>query len=142
MARAEAGDKVVVHYTGSLEDGTIFGFSYENEPLELTIGEKRILPSFENALVGIKKGDTKTVSIHPEEAFGHRREDLIFDIERSRIPTGIDLRLGGVLRVDLDTGKNFDAIIANIDDEIVTLDGNHPLAEKVLNLEIHLVEIL
>jgi len=57
MARAEVGDKVIVYYTGSLEDGTIFGFSHEEEPLELTIGEKRILPSFENALNGMNEGD-------------------------------------------------------------------------------------
>jgi FKBP-type peptidyl-prolyl cis-trans isomerase 2 len=142
MAKAKTGDKVKVHYNGSLEDGTVFGSSPEEEPIEFTIGEKNILPSFENAVVGMSEGDTKTVSIAPEDAFGHPKEDLIFDVERSKLPSDIDLKLGGVLRVGSDTGQNFDATITHFDDKIVTLDGNHPLAGKVLNLEIQLVEIL
>lgn len=142
MAQAKAGDKVKVHYTGSLEDGTIFGSSPEQEPLEFTIGQKNVLPSFENEVIGMNEGDTKTVSIPPEGAFGHHKEELIFDVERSKIPTDVDVRLGGVLRVGSDTGKDFDVTITNVDDKIVTLDGNHPLAGKVLNLKIQLVEIL
>ncbi|MEJ2365537.1 MAG: peptidylprolyl isomerase, partial [Deltaproteobacteria bacterium] len=91
---------------------------------------------------GMNEGDTKTVSIPPEDAFGQPKEDLIFDVERAKLPPGIDLKLGGVLRVGSDTGQNFDVAITDIDDEMVTLDGNHPLAGKVLNLEIHLLEIL
>lgn len=142
MAQAREGDKVKVNYTGSLEDGTVFGSSPEEDPLEFIIGQKKVLPSFENAVIGMKEGDTKTVSIPPEDAFGHPEEDLIFNVERTKLPAGIDLKLGKVLRVDSDTGKNFDVAITNIDDKIVTLDGNHPLAGKVLNLEIQLVEIL
>jgi peptidylprolyl isomerase len=142
MAQAKEGDKVKVNYTGSLEDGTVFGSSPEEDPLEFTIGQKKVLPSFENAVVGMNEGDTKTVSIPPEEAFGQPKEDLIFDVERTKLPPDIDVKLGGVLRVGSDTGKNFDVAITNIDDETVTLDGNHPLAGKVLNLEIQLVEIL
>ncbi len=142
MAQAKEGDKVKVNYSGSLEDGTVFGSSPEEDPLEFTIGQKKVLPSFENAVVGMNEGDTKTVSIPPEEAFGQPKEDLIFDVERTKLPPDIDVKLGGVLRVGSDTGKNFDVAITNIDDETVTLDGNHPLAGKVLNLEIQLIEIL
>ena len=142
MAQAKEGDKVKVNYTGSLEDGTVFGSSPEEDPLEFIIGQKKVLPSFENAVIGMNEGDTKTVSIPPEDAFGQPKEDLIFDVERTKLPPDIDLKLGGVLRVGSDTGKNFDVAITNIDEETVTLDGNHPLAGKVLNLEIQLVEIL
>ncbi len=142
MAQAKEGDKVKVNYTGSLEDGTVFGSSSAEDPLEFTIGERNVLPSFENAVIGMNEGDTKTLSIHPEEAFGHRKDDLIFDVERTKLPPGIDLKLGGILRVGSDAGQDFEVIIANVDDDVVTLDGNHPLAGKVLNLEIHLVEIL
>ncbi len=142
MAQAKEGDKVKVNYTGSLEDGTVFGSSPEEDPLEFTIGQKNVLPSFENAVIGMNEGDTKTVSIPPEEAFGDRKEDLIFDVERTKLPAGIDLKLGEVLRVGSEAGQDFDVIIANIDDEVVTLDGNHPLAGKVLNLEIQLIQIL
>ena len=142
MAQAKEGDKVKVNYTGSLEDGTVFGSSPEEDLLEFTIGQKKVLPSFENAVIGMNEGDTKTVSIPPEDAFGQPKEDLIFDVERTKLPPDIDLKLGGVLRVGSDTGKNFDVAITNIDEETVTLDGNHPLAGKVLNLEIQFVEIL
>jgi peptidylprolyl isomerase len=142
MAQAKEGDKVKVNYTGSLEDGTVFGSSPDEEPLEFTIGQRNVLPSFENAVIGMNEGDTKTVSIPPEEAFGDRKEDLIFDVERTKLPPSIDLKLGGVLRVGSDEGQDFDVIIANIDDAVVTLDGNHPLAGKVLNLEIQLIQIL
>ena len=142
MAQAKEGDKVKVNYTGSLEDGTVFGSSPEEDPLEFIIGQKKVLASFENAVIGMNEGDTKTVSIPPEDAFGQPKEDLIFDVERTKLPPDIDLKLGGVLRVGSDTGKNFDVAITNIDEETVTLDGNHPLAGKVLNLEIQFVEIL
>jgi peptidylprolyl isomerase len=142
MAQAKEGDKVKVNYTGSLEDGTVFGSASEQDPLEFIIGEKNVLPSFENAVIGMNEGDTKTVSIPPEEAFGHRKEDLIFDVERTKLPESIDLKVGGVLRVGSDAGEDFDVTISYIDDKIVKLDGNHPLAGKVLSLEIQLVEIL
>jgi peptidylprolyl isomerase len=142
MAQAKEGDKVKVNYTGSLEDGTVFGSSPEEDPLEFIIGQKKVLQSFENAVIGMNEGDTKTVSIPPEDAFGQPKEDLVFDVERTKLPPDIDLKLGVVLRVGSDTGKNFDVAITNIDEETVTLDGNHPLAGKVLNLEIQLVEIL
>lgn len=142
MAQAKEGDKVKVNYTGSLEDGSIFGSSREEEPLEFTIGQQTVLPSFENAVIGMNEGETKSVAIPPEDAFGQPKEDLIFDVEKTKLPPGIDLKLGGVLRVGSDAGKDFDVAITKIDDEVVTLDGNHPLAGKVLNLEIQLVEIL
>jgi peptidylprolyl isomerase len=142
MAQAKEGDKVKVNYTGSLEDGTVFGSSPEEDPLEFTIGQKTVLPSFENAVIGMNEGETKTVSIPPEDAFGLPKEDLIFDVDRTKLPPGIDLKLGAVLRVGSDEGQDFDVIIANIDDKIVTLDGNHHLAGKVLNLEIQLIQIL
>jgi peptidylprolyl isomerase len=142
MAQAKAGDTVKVYYTGSLEDGTIFGASPEQEPIEFTIGQHNLLPSFEEKVVGMNEGDTKTVSIAPENAFGHHQKDLIFQVERTKLPTGLDLQLGGVLRVESDTGKNFDVTVTNIGDEKVTLDGNHPLAGKTLKFEIQLVEVL
>lgn len=141
MAQANAGDPVKVHYTGSLEDGTVFGSSPEQEPIEFTIGQHNLLPSFEEKVVGMSEGVTKTFSIQPDDAFGQRQEDLIFEIEKSKLPPDIDLKLGGVLRVGSDTGKNFDVTVTDIGDEKVTLDGNHPLAGKTLYFSMELVEI-
>lgn len=141
MAQAKAGDTVKVHYTGSLEDGTVFGASPEQEPIEFTVGQHNLLPSFEKKVVGMNEGDTKTFSIQPDDAFGQPQEDLIFDIEKSKLPQDIEIQLGGVLRVGSDTGKNFDVTVTNIGDEKVTLDGNHPLAGKTLYFSMELVEI-
>ncbi|MGD8315099.1 MAG: FKBP-type peptidyl-prolyl cis-trans isomerase, partial [Syntrophobacterales bacterium] len=80
MAQAKAGDTVKVHYTGSLEDGTVFGGSPKQEPMEVTIGQQVVLPSFENAIIGMNEGDTKTVTIPPENGFGQPQEDLIFQV--------------------------------------------------------------
>ena len=142
MAQAKVGDTVRVRYTGSLEDGTVFGSSPEQEPLEVIIGKQNVLPSFEEAVVGMNEGDTKTFSIQPDDAFGQHKKDLVFSVERSQMPSEIDLQLGRVLRVESDTGKNYDVTVTDIDDEKVTLDGNHPLAGKVLNFEVELVEIV
>lgn len=142
MAQAKVGDTVRVRYTGSLEDGTVFGGSPEQEPLEVTLGKKNVLPGFEEAVVGMKEGDTKNFSIQPDDAFGQRQEGLVFDVERSKLPPEIELQLGGVLRVESDTGRNYDVTVTGIDDEKVTLDGNHPLAGEVLNFDIELVEIV
>jgi peptidylprolyl isomerase len=141
MTEAKVGDTVTVHYTGSLDDGTVFGHASENEPLEFTIGQENILPSFEKAVIGMSEGDSKTVSIPPEDAFGEHREDLVFDVEKSAIPPNIELQQGAVLRVGSEAGDNFPVIVKNIGDKTVTLDGNHPLAGQVLKLDIKLVEI-
>jgi len=142
MAEAKIGDQVKVHYTGSLEDGTVFGHASEEEPLEFTIGQQDVLPSFEKAVIGMKEGDTKEVSIPPEDAFGDHKQDLVFDVEKSSIPSDIELQEGAMLRVGSETGDNFPVTVTNIGDTFVTLDGNHPLAGQVLNLNIELVEIV
>ena len=142
MTEAKVGDTVTVHYTGSLDDGTVFGHASEDEPLEFTIGQKNILPSFEKAVIGMNEGDSKTVSIPPEDAFGEHRQDLVFDVEKSAIPSDVQLQQGAVLRVGSEAGDNFPVTVTNIGDKTVTLDGNHPLAGQVLHLDIKLIEIV
>jgi FKBP-type peptidyl-prolyl cis-trans isomerase 2 len=142
MTQAKVGDRVTVHYTGSLDDGTVFGHASEEEPLEFTIGQKNILPSFEKAVIGMNEGDSKTISIPPEDAFGEHRQELVFDVEKSAIPSDIELQQGAVLRVGSEAGDNFPVTVTNIGDETVTLDGNHPLAGQVLILDIKLIEVV
>lgn len=142
MAQAKAGDKVRVHYSGSLEDGTIFDSSLEKEPLEFTLGREMVIPGFENAVVEMNEGDTKTVTIPPEDAYGHRREELVVDIEKSRIPPSIDPQLGMVLQVSSHDGTIAVVTVTDITEDTVTLDGNHPLAGEELIFEIKLLEIV
>ena len=139
MAEAKVGDKVRIHYSGVLEDGTVLGSS----PLEVefTIGERSVLPGFEDEVIGMKEGDRKQFSLAPDDAFGHRREDMVFAVERSILPPSIDLEPGKAIQIRADDGNTYDFTIVHIDDNNVTLDGNHPLAGKTLNFSIELVEI-
>ena len=139
MAEAKLGDKVKILYTGFLEDGTALGSS----PLEVefTIGERSVLPGFEDEVIGMNEGDKKRFSLTPDDAFGHRREDMVFNIERSQLPPTIDLEAGKAVQIRADDGKTYDFTIVHIDDNNVKLDGNHPLAGKTLSFSMELVEI-
>jgi len=94
MTHAKIGDKVRVHFTGTLEDGTIFGSTISEEPFEFTIGEKNMLPGFENAVIGMKKGETKTITLAPEDAYGVYNEKMVHAMERSGFPNEINVEIG------------------------------------------------
>ncbi len=142
MAAAEQGNTVRVHYSGFLNDGTIFDSSLERDPLELTIGEKMVIPGFEAAVLGMEIGGTKTVAIPPAEAYGERDEQMVAVIERSRVPDNIDPQPGAVLQITSPEGGDAQVVVTEVNDETITLDGNHPLAGKELIFELKLVEIL
>ena len=142
MARAKVGDKVRVRYRGFLNDGTIFDLSSEKRPLEITIGEKKVIPGFEEAIVGMSEGDTKGVSISPEDAFGPYRKDLVLVVRHSDMPQHIDPHLGMKLEIRSYDGGTASVTVADISEETITLDGNHELAGKELNFKIELVEIV
>jgi len=142
MAEARLGDKVRVHYTGLLDDGTVFDTSVGREPFDFTIGENTVIPGFENAVVGMKVGDKKTISIPPGDAYGEYLDDLVVVINRSQIPPEIDAEVGMVLQVKSENGTATYVTVTDITDDAVTLDGNHPLAGKSLTFEIELLEIV
>ena len=142
MPEARNGDTVKVHYTGMLEDGTIFDSSREREPLEFTIDEGQLIPGFEEAVKGMTPGETKTVEIPPEKAYGPRYEDAVLQVPRDRMPEGLDPQVGDQLQVQSTSGQTFPALVTEVTDKVVTLDANHPLAGKTLTFEIELVAIL
>lgn len=143
MAQARSGDRVRVHYTGTLENGAIFSNTYEEEePFEFTIGEGSVLPSFGNALVGMNEGDTKTISVPPEDAYGQHRREFVYNMERAQVPANLELELGKKLQVRLSGGKTQIVTITAITEDSVILDANDPLAGKTLTFEIELLEIL
>ena len=142
MRQAKLGDKVRVHYSGFLEDETVFDSSLEKEPFELTIGQHKVIPGLENAIIGMKEGDKKKVSIPPEEAYGHHRKDLVVPVKRSNIPANINPKIGMVLRIRSDDGTSAKATITDITEDMITLDGNHPLAGKRLTFKIKLIDII
>ncbi|MGW8220504.1 MAG: FKBP-type peptidyl-prolyl cis-trans isomerase [Syntrophobacteria bacterium] len=142
MAEAKAGDKVRVHYKGQLSDGTIFDSSLEREPIEFILGQDTVIPGFEDAVIGMEAGESKDVSIPPEEGFGEYSEDLVVNIEKTILPPEINPELGMQLEVSSEEETPRVFTIADIAEDSITLDGNHPLAGKEIAFKITLLEIL
>jgi peptidylprolyl isomerase len=142
MAQTKKGDKVLVHNTGTYDDGTVFDSSVERGPLEVTIGAGMVIPGFDRALVDMEPGQKKTVNIPVDEAYGQRAEELIAEIKRDQIPADIPLEIGQQLQLSLADGGEAIVMIVDLNDTTVTLDANHPMAGLDLNFELELVEIL
>ncbi|GAA4414182.1 peptidylprolyl isomerase [Nibrella viscosa] len=142
MAQAKAGDTVQVHYTGTLTDGTVFDSSKGREPLEFTLGSGQVIKGFDEGISGMEIGETRTVEIPVEEAYGPAHEEMIFTLERSEIPDDIPLEIGMTLNMHEDGNPQpVPVIVRDLTDESVTLDANHPLAGQDLVFEVQLVDI-
>ncbi|HAA02946.1 MAG TPA: peptidylprolyl isomerase [Syntrophobacteraceae bacterium] len=143
MAQAKQGDTVIVHYHGTLDDGKIFSSTYEEkEPFEFTIGKQSVLPTFEQAVIGMNEGDTKTISISPENAYGQHKKEFVFVMDRAQAPNDLSLEIGKRLQVRTNQGTTAIATITAITDENVILDANDPLAGKTLTFKIELIQVL
>lgn len=138
---AEKGMTVSVHYTGSLADGEVFDSSRGRETLKFTLGAGQMIPGFDRAVEGMKIGEEKTVVLSPEEAYGHRRDDLIFSVDRHVLPKGYQPFVGDQLQMAGDDGSVFPVSIISLEGESVILDGNHRLAGKELTFELELMEV-
>ena len=140
MAIATDGDTVRIHYTGRLDDGTVFDSSEGRDPLEFVVGAGQVIPGFDQAVSGMETGEEKTVTIPAGEAYGAHREDLVFNLGRAEIPSGMDPQVGQRLQMATKEGQTFQVTVAEATDTNVVLDANHPLAGKDLTFDIHLVE--
>lgn len=138
---AKRGDTVHVHYRGTLDDGTEFDSSEGAEPISFTLGSGEVIPGFETALEGMSVGDRKTERIEAGNAYGERRDDLVFKVGRDQIPPNSDVELGDQLQIGFPDGSNAVVQVTALDDQTVTLDANHPLAGKALNFDLELVKI-
>lgn len=141
MAQARSGDTVKVHYTGKLDDGTVFDSSLEREPLEFTLGSGMVIPGFENAIEGMSEGDSKEVTIPSGEAYGEYRDDMRIEVPRAQIPADIQPEVGQLLQLRTEDGGATTVTVTNITDDTVTLDANHPLAGRDLVFDLKLVEV-
>jgi peptidylprolyl isomerase len=147
MAGAKKGDTVTVHYTGKLEDGTVFDSSEsaeggdESSPLEFVVGEGTVIPGFDAAILGMVPGDEKTVTIPVDQAYGPRIEEMVATLDRSEFPPDLDPQVGQQLEVTQEDGHVFSVLVTDVAADTVTLDANHPLAGRVLVFDLRLVGI-
>jgi peptidylprolyl isomerase len=141
MSVAKSGDAVQVHYRGTLDDGSEFDSSAGGGPLRFSLGEGNVIPGFEQAVVGMRIGERKTVRIVAGEAYGERQEGLVMRVPRDQFPMDIDAEIGAQLIVGQVDGSELPVVISDVSLDAVTLDANHPLAGHDLTFEIQLVAI-
>ena len=141
MQQAKHGDKVKIHYEGRLDDGTVFDSSEDDDPIEFTIGEGNVIRGFEDAVIGMSTGDKKTEKIEADRAYGQHRKDLVFSVDRGQLPKGTDVSIGDFLKIGFADGESASVQVADLDDQSITLDANHPLAGRDLTFDLTLVAI-
>lgn len=141
-AVVKKGDKVSLEYTGTFSDGTVFDSSSKhNSPLKFEVGSGLVIPGFDQAVVGMKVGDSKKITIQPADAYGDVNPELVQQVPRKELPADREPKVGMGLVVGAPGGQQTRAMITAVDAEFITLDMNHPLAGKVLNFDIKLIEI-
>ena len=129
MQQAKRGDTVHVHYRGTLDDGTEFDSSAGSDPIVFTLGAGEVIPGFEEAIEGMSTGEKKTKLIDAENAYGGRRDELVFSVPRDQMPeNGDGIEVGDMLRVGFPDGSSANVQVAGVEGGTVTLDANHPLA--------------
>ncbi|MFZ1077110.1 MAG: peptidylprolyl isomerase [Nitrosotalea sp.] len=138
----KTGNKVKVEYVGKLDDGSVFDSSEDHgKPLEFEVGSGHVIKGFDDAILGMNEGDEKEFTIQPAEAYGQHDPTLVQKVPREVFPQEADLTAGLLFEAGLPTGEKVPAMITAVDEGIVTVDLNHPLAGKTLNFKIKLKEI-
>ncbi|MCX6006977.1 MAG: peptidylprolyl isomerase [Chloroflexi bacterium] len=140
--QAKNGDTVQINYTGKLSDGTVFDSSVGGTPLEFKLGAATVIPGFEKAVLGMKVGEKKTVTIPVNEAYGPRRDDLVEEISRDQLSKDLIPYVGQHLHSTNTEGATRDAVVTKVTDTTITVDENLPLAGKDLTFDLELIKIL
>lgn len=141
MTQAQQGNIVRVHYTGRLDDGSVFDSSEGGEPLEFTIGQGQMIPGFEQGVVGMELGESRTVVIAADQAYGVYQPQGVIEVDRSEIPPTIQLEVGLQLQATGPDGRPAQLTVIELSEDKVKMDGNHPLAGKDLTFEIEVIGI-
>ncbi len=135
------GDIVKVHYTGRFDNGDVFDSSQGREPLQFKAGGQEIIKGLDEAVMGMKPGEKKNVTVNPEEGYGNYNKNLLMEMPKEKIPDDISPEKGMQLQLVNKKGKAIPVVVAEILDKSIRLDANHPLAGKVLYFDLELVEI-
>jgi len=141
MAEAKQGDTVQVNYTGKLPDGTVFDSSYGRCAMQFTLGKGQLIAGFEKAVLGMNAGEKKTVVIPPAEAYGQRQDASIVKMDRKGMPADLDVQVGQRLELTQADDTTILVTVAEVSDDSITVDANHPLAGKDLTFEIEVVSV-
>ncbi len=142
MATAQTGDTVRVHYTGKLDDGTVFDSSVGGDPIEFVIGDHQVIPGFEDGVTGMALGESKTIVIPFDQAYGAYDDELVLNVPRDQFPDHITPEVGEALQLQQPDGNVITVVISEVSDEAVSLDANHPLAGEDLTFDLQLAEIV
>lgn len=137
----EKGQKVKIHYTGTLDDGNQFDSSVGQDPLEFEMGAGMVIPGFETGVKDMEVGEKKKIHIPSSEAYGEKRDDMVMDFERSQLPEGLEPEVGMGLQMQGPEGQPLPVQIIAVAEESITIDANHPLAGQNLSFELELVEV-
>lgn len=141
MIQVKENNTVKVHYTGKLSDGQIFDSSEGKEPLEFTLGQGQLIPGFEKGLIDMKLNEKKTITLAKEEAYGDSNPELIHEVQKTQLPQDMEPQVGMGLVSKTQDGQEMNLIIAEVKEETVIIDANHPLAGKELIFDLEVVEI-
>jgi len=128
MVRAEIGSSVTISYIGTLDNGKIFHSTEEHGPLTVVIGADQLFPALEQALIGMRAGETKNIELSADEAYGQRRQENIIEVSRQTFPAGKEISVGQKLSIEFKGGASRLMVVTAVDENGVTLDGNHTLA--------------
>lgn len=142
MQQAQKGDKVKVHYHGTLRSGETFDSSNGREPLEFELGTGQVIKGFDEGVKGMQVGDKKTVEIAVGDAYGEKQEEMIIEFPKDQFPPDVNPEAGAQLMMSNGSGQQFPVTIAAVKEDSVILDANHPLAGQDLIFDLELVEII
>ena len=142
MQQVKSGDKIKVHYHGRLTNGETFDKSEGREPLEFEVGSGMVIKGFDDGVTGMAVGDKKTINIPADEAYGVKNSDMIIDMPKDRFPKDIEIEVGIPLSMSDGQGQQFQVVVAEVQEDVIILDANHPLAGEDLIFDLELVEII
>lgn len=141
MSKVKADDLVRVHYTGKLSDGQVFDSSVDREPLEVKLGEGSLIPGFEKGLIDMQPSEKKTIVIAKEDAYGEKRKELFQSVKKSDLPEDLKVEVDMSLLATNADGSEKQLRVAEVKEDEIVVDANHPLAGQDLTFELELVEI-
>jgi peptidylprolyl isomerase len=141
MEQVKNGDKVKVHYHGKLRNGEVFDSSQGREPLEFTVGSGQVIKGFDQGVMGMQPGDKKTVEIDVADAYGEKQQEMLIEFPKTQFPPDMNPEEGMQLMMNNGAGQSFPVTIAEVREESVILDANHPLAGQDLIFDLELVSI-